>query len=137
MDPEYEELQKKQKEEAKKVIETLVNFLSKNDSYAARSVWNIITALRGPDFYDSDDNIKLSFTAPLRNAIGIKHSARINIETVEFGNQGQFIGNELKKELTYDQLSKSAHFKFHYEEAIISYNYLYDKEFYEKNNTKT
>lgn len=135
------------KEKAKEIIKSIVDFLNDNSDLYGYCLWNILTALRGPDNIE-DEELKLITTARLRYLIGIKtphaltsdqtlRSFRSIHDTEVSGWQGQLINSRKLNEAEEDMIKnlKWSHFKTHVKNAINAYNFIYEKSFY-KNEEK-
>ena len=94
-------------QKGKRLIDELVKFLNEPDPYpnfrARTAVWNVLTALRGPD----SDNyvVKTRSTSALRGAIGLT-------------GYGLTIAVVRKKPLVRSAGDVSNHFNLHYVNAV-------------------
>lgn len=70
---------------AKQVLEELDETLSTMDTYESRALWNILTALRGPDMNDLDGEIKYETTAIVRARALPKTAAADNLGVISLG----------------------------------------------------
>ena len=100
----------KREREAKKLLQNLVKFLNKADG-AAEQVWDILTALRGPD--SNDEGLKNLTTGRLRSCIGLTNRqfhfliANVQEEPLTSGQLAQVSGI----------LKSGGHFHGHMERA--------------------
>ena len=63
-------------EDVKKVLDTIDTFLSTSDRFTASQLWNVLSALRGPDMPDSNGELKARSTNHIRAAALPKTCAR-------------------------------------------------------------
>jgi hypothetical protein len=103
---------------AKSVLESVVSVLN-SDTDDAGILWDILTALRGPD--NSDDKVKNKTTARIRHVIGLKSSTRsgaiTNTEKPVGANQITYFWATLDAVRTH--VSAEPHFLSHYTKALI------------------
>ncbi len=127
------------KEKALAILKDITDFLNAG-SYEATCLWNILTALRGPDIDTYLENphgdIKMAFTRPLRSAIGIKTNYLFG-QGILYGVQGQIIDTKFKKSIKNYNKIMLPHYLSHYQSALAAYKRLFDKEFYEEETKET
>lgn len=92
--------------DAKNLIDTIVAFINVHDE-ASKSVWDILTALRGPD--TGDGKLKEETTARLRHAVGLS--------MISTWNSVGFITNSSPMRLPDQYCSFLDHFEYHYKQA--------------------
>jgi len=94
-------------QEAKQLLERLVDFMNSKSDMPSLDLWNILTALRGPD--SEDDFLKNKTTARIRGAIGLDP-------------RGLFfrVSTEKPCTLNFNEMDAQDHFRIHYNNAIRS-----------------
>jgi len=113
------QIQKELKKKARKLIIDLIQFVNNHEENSqlrrpyARAVWNIITALRGPD--SDNDEMKAQTTQNIRGAIGL----------AEINSCGAFTGHATPKGIEdafgYSvKTNEKKHFIKHYKYAVES-----------------
>ncbi len=100
----------------KQVVDNLISFLNNAPRVDSRLVWEIVTALRGPD--DNNNALKNVTTARLRGAIGLNAGGSTGA-IVEFEEP---INKNLDSWVIIDELKQSHgaayHFAKHYAHAV-------------------
>jgi hypothetical protein len=95
------------------LLQQVVEFLNVNDDESSK-LWNVLSALRGPDCPDptasNDYNVKLATTSVIRHAIGLRWRNVLDINP----DQGAFV--EIRQEVLN---GNDHHFKGH---AINAFN---------------
>jgi hypothetical protein len=96
------------KQEAVKQLDKIVDILNEG-TLTSRSLWSILSALRGPD--NEDPFVKGKTTSKVRGAIGLRHyavSASVNNEALE--SDPEFtVGEKVQ-----------THFEYHYKSAYAA-----------------
>ena len=92
------------KREARKVIQQLVDAINDDNNKYGLDLWNIVSALRGPD--NENSALKSNTTAEIRGAIGLVDN---NFEVCKFVRRQQLN----RKEVPY-------HFSSHYHNAVTA-----------------
>lgn len=104
--------------EVKKLLREMVKILNRADQNAFR-LWNIITALRGPDFEYSDySDLKDHTTARVRAIIGMRPRLFANVRP-----QKLFVTEQINRDRAL--MNGSLHFKSHYFRANYAIRALY------------
>ena len=101
----------------KQVIDTVVRVFN-GPRAEAKLLWDILTALRGPD--SNDDDLKAITTAPIRGVIGIKSAGNTGVIV----SDARPFGTDLDFYVIVDQLMREhkaqAHFASHYRAAVAA-----------------
>jgi hypothetical protein len=100
------------KKQAQTLLKNLVKGINQGGFYASH-LWNVLSALRGPDKEDTL-TVKLRSTVHIRSAIGLKTGINF-VATPEFPR------------LSYDELCNkelNIHFSNHFTKAVLSLNKL-------------
>jgi len=117
-----ERREKERNAAAKKLIDCLVKFLSKNDE-AGRDLWHVLTALRGPDCDHGGGRatgggqrgLKESTTARIRYAIGMRGGFAGGAQV----SDNPIVAAPLSFD-TFDVSVASYHFRNHYDSAVFA-----------------
>lgn len=104
--------------ETRELVDTLVANLNVGDE-ASRSLWEILTALRGPDQESNDaDEIKYRTTSRFRGLIGME-------STIGLYPVGAIVYHEKPSDvLPNDSIVVGHHFLVHYTDALAAANEL-------------
>lgn len=107
------ESEKQRIEQAKKLLRNVVEFINYDDS-VSRNVWDILTALRGPD--NNNDVLKELTTCRLRFKLGFKEGDSlgfiVNSDGVPLAPALEAVKNR------YGVGAVSIHFQGHFDKAI-------------------
>lgn len=109
------DLQKKlasDQKKAKKLLKSIVDLLNENNE-ASKSLWDVLTALRGPD--DNNGKLKDLTTTRIRGAIGMSDDFTRAIVSHETPG---YVGAEPE-----NRVANSGHFRDHYMAAYRALPY--------------
>lgn len=102
--------------EAKKIF---VRFLNEGTSESKR-FWDVISALRGPDYQDDSSKDKFSTTSVIREKFGIKHKASLGL-VIHKDSPTYAAHRTLKIGFFVEDIrSRSSHFARHAKDAFIA-----------------
>lgn len=112
-------LETEYKQRAKKIIDdavALFNAIDSNAYFPGRNLWNVLTALRGPD--SEDQELKRKTTSNLRGAIGMDQFTT---------NTGAIVTKdnvlELEEQDDLMRTERTSHFGYHYRMATKALKY--------------
>lgn len=98
--------------QARKLLDEIVKFVNQADAEAAEHLWNILTALRGPD--DDTFTVKAQTTERIRSIIGLRDGSTFTVGHAK-----------LTATALQERRSQHHHFNSHYRRAVKSIAALY------------
>lgn len=98
--------------QARKLLDEVVKFINQADRDAAENLWNILTALRGPD--DDTRLVKAQTTERIRSIIGLQDGSTFTVSHAK-----------LTATALQERCSQHHHFNSHYRRAVKSIAALY------------